>query len=82
MPRRSLTVVALGIAVLAALWLSPLPDAGRRAFSMHMILHLGVTIVAAPLIALGLAGCFRSEESEVATHPLRLRPEHLSSRCW
>lgn len=28
----------------------------RRAFSPHMILHLGVTVVAAPLIAVGLLG--------------------------
>lgn len=43
----------LGISLLAALWLGPLPAMARTAFSPHMILHLGVAVVAAPLIALG-----------------------------
>jgi len=51
--RRAWPFVA-GVILLAALWLGPLPDMARRAFSPHMILHLGVTIVAAPLIAVGL----------------------------
>ncbi len=42
-----------GLALLAALWLGPLPDMARRAFSPHMILHLGVTLAAAPLLAIG-----------------------------
>ena len=44
-----------GLVILAALWLGPLPAMSRRAFSPHMILHLGVAVVAAPLIAIGLA---------------------------
>jgi putative membrane protein len=67
-----LVLLALGIAVLAALWLGPLPGASRRAFSMHMILHLGVAIVAAPLIALGLAGSLRADEGGAAAHSLAL----------
>ncbi len=42
-------------AVLAALWTSPLPAIARTSFTSHMLLHLGVMIVAAPLAALGLA---------------------------
>lgn len=44
----------LGLATLAALWLGPLPSMSRQAFSPHMILHLGVAVVAAPLVAIGL----------------------------
>jgi putative membrane protein len=43
----------LGLLLLCALWLGPLPEMSRRAFSPHMILHLGVVVVAAPLIAFG-----------------------------
>lgn len=46
--------LGLAVALLAALWLGPLPEMARRAFSPHMILHLGVAGVAAPLLALGL----------------------------
>jgi putative membrane protein len=44
-----------GLLILAVLWLGPLPAMSRRAFSPHMMLHLGVAVVAAPLIAIGLA---------------------------
>lgn len=52
--------IAIGIVLLGLLWLGPLPDMARRAFSPHMILHLGVAVVAAPIIVIGV---------------LRLRPE-------
>lgn len=62
-PRRSGVVsrwlLWLGLALLAGLWLGPLPGMARTAFSPHMILHLGVGVVAAPLIALGLLGAGR-----------------------
>lgn len=45
---------ALGALVLAGLWLSPLIEISRRAFSAHMILHLGIVALAAPLIVIGL----------------------------
>lgn len=45
----------LGFLVLAACWLGPLPAMSRTAFSAHMLLHLGVVALAAPLIAIGLA---------------------------
>jgi len=45
-----------GLLLLAMLWLGPLPRMARSAFFAHMTLHMGVVAVAAPLIALGLAG--------------------------
>ena len=45
-----------GIALLAAVWLGPLPGLAREAVFAHMLMHMGVVAVAAPLLALGLAG--------------------------
>lgn len=53
--RRGNAGLLAGILVLAALWLGPLPSLSQTAFSPHMLLHLGVVVVAAPLIAFGLA---------------------------
>ncbi len=49
-------ILGTGLLVLAALWLGPLPAMSKTAFSAHMLLHLGVVSVAAPLIATGLVG--------------------------
>ncbi len=46
--------LAVGLLLLAGLWTGPLPEMARRAFSPHMILHLGVVVLAAPLIVVGL----------------------------
>lgn len=46
----------LGILVLAAIWLGPLPQLASQAFCAHMTMHMGVVAVAAPLLALGVAG--------------------------
>ena len=43
-----------GVGLLALLWLGPLPEMSRTAFSAHMILHLGIVAAAAPLLAIGL----------------------------
>lgn len=40
---------------LAALWLGPLVSLSHTVFSAHMLLHLGLILVAAPLLALPLA---------------------------
>jgi putative membrane protein len=48
-------LVASGLTVLTAAWLSPLAETGAP-FSSHMARHMGVVAVAAPLIAVGLAG--------------------------
>ena len=45
-----------GSLALAAAWLGPLPDLARSAFWAHMTMHMGVVAVAAPLLALGIAG--------------------------
>jgi putative membrane protein len=45
-----------GCLTLAAVWLGPLPQLARRAFFAHMTMHMGVVAVAAPLLALGIAG--------------------------
>ena len=45
-----------GVAVLAALWLGPLPHWAAGSFAAHMTLHMGVVVMAAGLLALGLAG--------------------------
>ncbi|MGH8496550.1 MAG: cytochrome c oxidase assembly protein [Gammaproteobacteria bacterium] len=50
--RRSMLI--LGLAVLAAAWLGPLPE--QRAFFAHMAVHVSVVAIAAPLIAVGLTG--------------------------
>lgn len=44
-----------GLAVLAAVWIGPLPEWSRQSFASHMLMHMGVVAVAAPLVAAGLA---------------------------
>lgn len=46
----------LGLATLAAVWLGPLPAMANQLFVGHMLMHVMVVAVAAPLLALGLAG--------------------------
>lgn len=43
-----------GLLLLGWLWFGPLPEMARRAFSPHMMLHLALTIVVAPLLVIGL----------------------------
>jgi putative membrane protein len=49
-------VVLLGFLILAITWLGPLPDLAARSFAAHMTMHMAVVAVAAPLLALGIAG--------------------------
>jgi len=51
--RRALLM--LGLLTLAAVWI-PLPQFARHSFFAHMTMHMGVVAVAAPLVALGIAG--------------------------
>lgn len=53
--RRSATTLT-GALTLAAAWLGPLPALAKASFAAHMFLHMSVVAVAAPLLALGLAG--------------------------
>lgn len=50
------TVFAIGASLLAVLWLGPLPEWAPRSFTAHMTLHMGVVAVAAPMLAMALAG--------------------------
>ncbi len=53
-PRRP-RCLATGLAVLVAVWAWPLPSLGAPPFASHMIMHMAVVAVAAPLVALGIA---------------------------
>ncbi len=48
--------LTLGLLALAAAWLGPLPAAVGQSFSAHMGMHVLVVALAAPALALGLAG--------------------------
>ena len=50
-----LTFLILGTLTLATMW-GLLPLLAPRAFFVHMIMHIGVVAVAAPLLALGIVG--------------------------
>lgn len=45
-----------GLLILALAWLGPLPALARHAFSAHMAMHLALVAVAAPLLAIAVAG--------------------------
>lgn len=47
----------LGLFVLALAWLGPLPRLTHHSFAAHMMLHVTVVAIAAPLIAIGISGC-------------------------
>ena len=71
-------LLLLGLLTLAAVWLGPLADAARRAFSAHMLMHMGVVAVAAPLLALGVTG--RAVRSGART-AAAVRT-HAPPPCW
>lgn len=48
--------LAFGVLTLAAAWAGPLPSLAPRSFAAHMAMHMAVVAVAAPLIAIGIAG--------------------------
>jgi putative membrane protein len=50
------TFLLAGAGTLAIVWGGPLPALAPLDFSAHMTMHMGVVAVAAPLLALGLAG--------------------------
>jgi putative membrane protein len=49
-------ILLLGVLTLAAVWWGPLAELAHRAFYAHMTAHMTVVAIAAPLLALGLAG--------------------------
>jgi putative membrane protein len=52
--RRSLA--GFTVVLLAGIWLGPLPALARGSFAAHMSMHMGVVAIAAPLVALIVAG--------------------------
>jgi putative membrane protein len=48
--------LTIGLVILAAAWLGPLPGLAVQSFSAHMAMHMAVVALAAPLVALGLSG--------------------------
>jgi putative membrane protein len=52
---RRLWPLVLGCLVLTGLWASSLRSLASVSFTLHMVLHLGLVLVAAPLLALGVA---------------------------
>ena len=50
------SLLIFGLLALAAAWLTALPQIAREAFWAHMTMHMVVVAVAAPLLALGVAG--------------------------
>lgn len=55
MTRRS-WLLSAGASVLAGAWFGPLPRLAASSFSAHMTLHMAVVALAAPLLAVGIAG--------------------------
>ena len=49
-------VLMCGLLLLCLIWAGPLLVAYRESFAAHMLAHMGVVAIAAPLIAIGLAG--------------------------
>lgn len=71
--------LAIGLGLLAAIWLGPLLAEWRQSFAAHMLAHMGVVALAAPLIAVGLSSSWspsvgngREEESPSALRSLAL----------
>jgi len=59
-----------GLILLAVVWLGPLLDSWRASFSAHMVAHMGVVGVAAPLIAIGLSQHWRARTPMPAALPV------------
>jgi putative membrane protein len=62
---------AVGVLLLAGLWLGPLPALAQGSFTAHMTLHMGVVAAAAPLLAAAVA--------RTAFDPARLAPRLFSA---
>lgn len=48
--------LVIALAFLAILWAGVLPFSDRTSFTVHMVVHMGVVAIAAPLFALALSG--------------------------
>jgi putative membrane protein len=67
-PRR--VFILLAAVTLAAAWFGPLPAMARHSFAAHMSMHIAVVAIAAPLIALALAG--------TSVDPVRMAPRLMA----
>lgn len=47
--------LALAAGLLALVWLGPLPQSAGGSFASHMVMHMTVVALAAPLLAIGIA---------------------------
>jgi putative membrane protein len=56
MPMTRSAWLLLGLAVLAVAWLGPLPNLAFHSFAAHMTMHIAVVAIAAPLLAVAMAG--------------------------
>lgn len=50
------SLASLAVVLLSAVWFGPLPGLARHSFAAHMTMHMAVVAVAAPFIALAVAG--------------------------
>jgi putative membrane protein len=60
----------LALTLLGFAWLGPLPSLARGSFAAHMTLHIAVVAIAAPLLALALAG--------TVADPVRVMPRLIA----
>jgi putative membrane protein len=73
MTRQIIFIVA--VLMLAGLWLTPWASLGLAPFSAHMIVHMGIVAIAAPFLALAVAG---SAVDPVARWPALFPPIPVS----
>src|SRR5690606_23726496 len=59
-----------GVLLLLVIWFGPLLGAWRGSFTAHMLAHMGVIAIAAPLIAIGLPDRWRPGPSMPAALPV------------
>lgn len=62
--------LTLGLLLLALIWLGPLLGEWRSSFAAHMMAHMGVIAIAAPLIAMGLPNRWHPGAAMPATLPV------------
>jgi putative membrane protein len=65
-------VLAAGLGLLVLIWGGPLLSGDRASFAAHMLAHMGVIALAAPLLALGIAGTRWDFSGHAALAPVPL----------
>jgi putative membrane protein len=64
----------LGLLTLALIWAGPLLSAWRGSFAAHMLAHMGVVAIAAPLIAIGLSPIIKRGKPLASLSESRILP--------